>query len=165
MCDSGKHRSADRASTGDQTCQEVQPCGDLRLRARPTELILISEISSRKGMQTRQSLEWGTLPHPGQRGGPPLERLTDTQRSGEHRVVSPRGGIEEHPAAVERRGRSRAADSRFRCGERPVPQIGPVPVCFTQCSPRSLGGFSDPRQREQRRQQVAISDIGHRPSR
>jgi len=100
--DSGKHRSTHRASTGDQTGQKVQPRGDLRLRARPAELMVIGEISRCEGMQTGQCLEWGTLPHPDQRGGTALERLTDTQGSGEHRVVSPRGGVKDHPAAVER---------------------------------------------------------------
>lgn len=64
--------------------------------------MLIGEVRGRKGMQTRQSLERGTLPYPNQRSGPPLERLTDTQRSGENRIVSPSRRIEEHAAAIKR---------------------------------------------------------------
>ena len=40
-----------------------------------------------------------------------------------------------------------------------------MPVRLPECHTRGLGGVGDARQREQRRQQVALSGFGHGPSR
>ena len=65
------------------------------------------------------------------------------------------GRVELHGAAVERRGGPGAADGRLGRGDRPVAQIGAVPVRPRQCVAGGLGGVGDPGQAQQRSQQVS----------
>ena len=119
--DGREQRCGNRTATANQPGQEVKAGNHLGKLPGPAQSLFADQISGGQGMQPRQSLQRGALPHPDDAGGTAFERLPDPQRTGQHRVIRTGIGAEVHAATVEHRGGPGTADRGLGRRDRPVP--------------------------------------------